>query len=178
MALPVGVGHGLPPEFAHLAAAAAAAAAPNGGGHGSGRRGFRRGYDANGGPGALPSADDFSIDSLVALVGGTPASQPITDAVYQALFQLDGRSCALLLKDLSKAGMQFRATELFDWIRALDEGHPLQSLLDVYSYTAMISLCITEHDVDRALKLAGEMKSKGIERNVHTYTALMNVCIK
>lgn len=48
-----------------------------------------------------------------------------------------------------------RATELFDWIRALDEGHPLQSLLDVYSYTAMISLCITEHDVDRALKVGG-----------------------
>lgn len=46
-----------------------------------------------------------------------------------------------------------RATELFDWIRALEDGHPLQTLLDVYSYTAMISLCITEHDVDRALKV-------------------------
>lgn len=28
------------------------------------------------------------------------------------------------------------------------------------------------------LQLAAEMKAKGIERNVHTYTALMNVCIK
>lgn len=46
-----------------------------------------------------------------------------------------------------------RATELFDWIRALEDSHPLQTLLDVYSYTAMISLCITEHDVDRALKV-------------------------
>ncbi|KAI7837283.1 hypothetical protein COHA_008897 [Chlorella ohadii] len=126
-----------------------------------------------GGPG-----DELSIDSLVALVGAIPASQPISDTVYQALFQLDGRACALLLKELSKAGLQFRATELFDWIRALEDSHPLQTLLDVYSYTAMISLCITEHDVDRALKLAGEMKAKGIERNVHTYTALMNVCIK
>jgi hypothetical protein len=35
----------------------------------------------------------------------------------------------------------------------LEEGHPLQCLLDVYSYTAMISLCITEHDVDRALQV-------------------------
>ncbi|KAL4442119.1 hypothetical protein ABPG77_011380 [Micractinium sp. CCAP 211/92] len=142
----------------------------------SGRRGSRRGYDGGGGLGGPP--DELSIDSLVALVGAIPASQPISDTVYQALFQLDGRACALLLKDLSKAGLQFRATELFDWIRALDDGHPLQSLLDVYSYTAMISLCITEHDVDRALKLAAEMKAKGIERNVHTYTALMNVCIK
>lgn len=41
-------------------------------------------------------------------MGATPASQPIGDAVYQALFQLDGRACALLLKDLSKAGLQFR----------------------------------------------------------------------
>lgn len=44
--------------------------------------------------------------------------------------------------------------ELFDWVRALDEGHPLQSLLDVYPYTAMISLCINEHDVERALKVS------------------------
>ena len=28
------------------------------------------------------------------------------------------------------------------------------------------------------LQLAAEMKARGIERNVHTYTALMNVCIK
>ena len=166
MSLPHGAGHtGLPPEFAHLAAAAAAAphayrgapglpvngfvpAAPlpphsmgwggqaipeNGsfkapwfgksrgrggpaGGRGrgrgaapgcngsSGRRGGRR-YDGNGLGGG---GDELSIDSLVALVGATPASQPIGDAVYQALFQLDGRACALLLKDLSKAGLQFR----------------------------------------------------------------------
>ena len=189
--------------------------APGAGPGGAVRRGgYRR--DGAGGLGGPP--DELSIDSLVALVAATPAQQPIGEAVYQALFQLDGRACALLLKDLSKAGLQFRrvprraagrclaparwllparrpppqspprapaiasphtpsprrrpprrrATELFDWIRALDGGHPLQALLDVYSYTAMISLCITEHDVDRALKLAGEMKAKGIERNVHT----------
>jgi pentatricopeptide repeat domain-containing protein 1 len=75
---------------------------------GSGRRGFRRGYDSSNGGNGLTPHDGLSIDGLVALVGGIPASQPITDTVYQALFQLDGRSCALLLKDLSKAGMQFR----------------------------------------------------------------------
>jgi pentatricopeptide repeat protein len=32
--------------------------------------------------------------------------------------------------------------------------------------------------VDRALQLLGQMKAEGVERNVHTYSALMNVCIK
>lgn len=77
-----------------------------GAGPSSGRRGSRRGYDGSGGLGGPP--DELSIDSLVALVGAIPASQPISDTVYQALFQLDGRACALLLKDLSKAGLQFR----------------------------------------------------------------------
>ncbi len=33
-------------------------------------------------------------------------------------------------------------------------------------------------DVDRAMELVEDMRLRGIERNVHTYTALMNVCIK
>ena len=33
-------------------------------------------------------------------------------------------------------------------------------------------------DVDRAMDLAKEMRVRNVERNVHTYTALMNVCIK
>jgi len=31
---------------------------------------------------------------------------------------------------------------------------------------------------ERALQLVAEMRERGVERNVHTYTALMNVCIK
>ena len=54
----------------------------------------------------------------------------------------------------------------------------VQALLDVYTYTAVISMCIYQQDVERALGLAREMRARGIERNVHTYTALMNVCIK
>ena len=54
----------------------------------------------------------------------------------------------------------------------------MQALLDVYTYTAVISMCIYQQDVERALGLAREMRVRGIERNVHTYTALMNVCIK
>ncbi len=39
-------------------------------------------------------------------------------------------------------------------------------------------MCIYQQAVDRAIKLAREMADRGVERNVHTYTALMNVCIK
>ena len=124
------------------------------------------------------STDDISVETLIDLMRQVPNSEPLPDTIYRALFRLEGRSCALLLKELSRTGMHRRAAELFDWVRALDDGHPLQSLLDVYSYTAGISLCISTQDVDRALCLANEMKSRGIGRNVHTYTALMNVCIK
>ena len=33
-------------------------------------------------------------------------------------------------------------------------------------------------DVDRALELIEDMRTRHIPRNVHTFTALMNVCIK
>ena len=79
-----------------------------GGGPATGRRSYRRSDGANGGSGLGAGGEDVSIESLVAQVGSIPSSHPITDAVYQALFQLDGRACAMLLKDLSKAGMQFR----------------------------------------------------------------------
>lgn len=121
---------------------------------------------------------DVSVDSIVKIVGAVPANQPLGEHSFRSLFQLEGRSCAVLLKELSRVGLHKRAAELFDWVRALPPAHPLQSLLDVFSYTAAISLCITSHDVNRALTLAAEMSRRGIERNVHTYTALMNVCIK
>ncbi|KAK9863594.1 hypothetical protein WJX84_010192 [Apatococcus fuscideae] len=120
----------------------------------------------------------MSVEDLVALIQNLNAKQRIPDAAFHALFHFDSRATALLLKDLSKAGSGARATELFEWLRGLDPGHPLQALLDVYTYTAVISMCIYQQDVERALGLAREMRVRGIERNVHTYTALMNVCIK
>ncbi len=69
-------------------------------------------------------------------------SSAIPESVYQALFHFDSRATSLLLKDLSKAGLGYRAVEMFDWLRALDASHPLRHLCDVYTYTAMISLCI------------------------------------
>lgn len=120
----------------------------------------------------------MTIEELVQFLQGLSRSQPIPDSAYQALFHYDSRATASLLKELSKAGLTSRAAELFDWLRKLEPGHPLHSLCDVYTYTAMISMCIYQQAVDRAIKLAHEMADRGVERNVHTYTALMNVCIK
>ena len=46
------------------------------------------------------------------------------------------------------------------------------------SYTTMISQCGTQQQLRRALELVAEMRSRGVQCNVHTYSALMNVCIK
>ena len=46
------------------------------------------------------------------------------------------------------------------------------------TYTTMISQCGTQQQLRRALELVAEMRSRGIQCNVHTYSALMNVCIK
>lgn len=62
--------------------------------------------------------------------------------VLQALCNFESRATSLLLKDLSKAGAGHRAVELFDWLRSLEEGNPLRSLCDVYTFTAMIAQCI------------------------------------
>lgn len=42
----------------------------------------------------------------------------------------------------------------------------------------MISQCGSHQQLRRALELVAEMRSRGIDCNVHTYSALMNVCIK
>jgi pentatricopeptide repeat protein len=38
--------------------------------------------------------------------------------------------------------------------------------------------CGSQQQLRRALELVAEMRSRGIQCNVHTYSALMNVCIK
>ena len=143
------------------------------------QRGPRRNWNGNFDDNSPPDeGDDSSIEAIIQSIQKVPRGSPIPDSVYQSLFRLEGRSCALLLKELSKVGLSRRAVEIFDWLRKLGIGHPLRNLLDVFSYTASISLCIPDHNVDRAVALAAEMRSAGVERNVHTYTALMNVCIK
>lgn len=52
------------------------------------------------------------------------------------------------------------------------------ALCDVYTYTTLISQCGSHQQLRKALELVAEMRSRGIACNVHTYSALMNVCIK
>lgn len=71
-----------------------------------------------------------------------------------------------------------RASELFDWLRGLPDNHELSHLCDVYTYTTIISQCGSHQQLRKALELVAEMRGRGIMCNVHTYSALMNVCIK
>ncbi len=108
-----------------------------------GRRGARR-AGPNGSNVATRSALDsqyggygidqqgMSIDEVVHLVQNLSPKQRIPDAAFSALFHFDSRATALLLKELSKAGMGARASELFQWLRALEPGHPLQVILAAF----------------------------------------------
>eukprot|EP01025_Chloroclados_australasicus_P061564 TRINITY_DN8097_c0_g1_i1.p1 TRINITY_DN8097_c0_g1~~TRINITY_DN8097_c0_g1_i1.p1 ORF type:complete len:840 (-),score=97.69 TRINITY_DN8097_c0_g1_i1:6025-8289(-) len=74
--------------------------------------------------------------------------------------------------------MVYRAVDIFEYLRRFPEGEAAYGLLDVYSYTAAISLCVNKKELERALELFQEMNNRRVDKNVHTYTALMNVCIK
>ena len=100
---------------------------------------------------ARPLEDAMTIEELVAFIQKLPKRDALPEAVYSALYHLDSRAVALVLKDLSKLGMEKRAVELFDYLRRLGERHALRVLCDVYTFTAMISLCIYQQDVDRAM---------------------------
>lgn len=152
------------------------------GGRGGGGAGWGQPYALAAGPGVVPGRvpidKAMTFEEMVSLIQKLPAREPIPDAIHQALAGHDSRAVALLLKDLSRVGRDKRAVELFDWLRGQDDRSPLRALCDVFTYTAMVSMCIYQQDVDRAMELVEDMRLRGIERNVHTYTALMNVCIK
>ena len=42
----------------------------------------------------------------------------------------------------------------------------------------MISLCGQRQELEKALHLVADMRRRGITPNIHTYTALINTCIK
>jgi pentatricopeptide repeat domain-containing protein 1 len=98
--------------------------------------------------------------------------------IQAGLFYLDSSALAALLKELAKQGHAKRGVEIFDYLRALEPSHELSRLCDLYTYTTMISQCGSHQQLRRALKLVAEMRSKGIACNVHTYSAIMNVCVK
>jgi pentatricopeptide repeat domain-containing protein 1 len=151
---------------------------PNGQGRHPGARNFSR-YRSGNLDGSSDAGSDASIDTAIRMISETPQANRIGNDVYDIIKSTDSRAVASLLKELSRMGLTSRAEEVFDTLRSMD---PIESanigLLDVFTYTAAISLCISSHNVDRALHLAAEMQKKKIHCNVHTYTALMNVCIK
>lgn len=60
--------------------------------------------------------------------------------------------------------------QIFDFLRGLPADNQLSQLCDVFTYTAMVSLCVDQQELSRAFELVGEMKQRNVERNVHTYT--------
>ena len=107
-----------------------------------------------------------------------PAEASAVKAVAPGLYFLDSGALAALLKELNKSGHARRAAELFDWLRGVGEGHDLYGLANTMTYTTMISQCGSQQQLRRALELVAEMRGRGVQCNVHTYSALMNVCIK
>lgn len=60
--------------------------------------------------------------------------------------------------------------QVFDHLRALPLDNSLAQLCDVFTYTAMVSLCVDNQELSRAFELVTEMKQRNVECNVHTYT--------
>lgn len=66
-----------------------------------------------------------------------------------------------------------QAHDLFTAVRSLGRGHACARLIDVYTYTTIISQCESADAIERAFDLVHSMQADGIEPNVHTYSALM-----
>ena len=90
----------------------------------------------------------MSVEELVTLIQNLSPKERIPDAAFQALFHFDSRATALLLKDLSKASMGARASELFEWLRGLDLSHPLQV------HAVVSTLCLKCQDIQPVEPLA------------------------
>lgn len=154
-----------------------------GGAGGGDGRGWRGGHGGRGRSGTdrYPAGghSDALVHQIYVSIRQQPRGQAPQDIVADRLAALDGRGLAMLLKQLANNGLTAQAWELFDWLRSLEPRHELTRLLDVFSYTAMISQCSSNRrDMEVALALSREMPDRGVSRNVHTFSALMNVCIK
>ncbi|KFM28045.1 Pentatricopeptide repeat-containing protein, chloroplastic [Auxenochlorella protothecoides] len=121
---------------------------------------------------------EVTVDELVRAVKRLGPKQGVMEGVEAGLACLDSRAVAALLKELAKAGAGHRATELFDALRALPPGAPLARLADLYTYTTAVSQCGAGQQLRRALELVAEMRARRVACNIHTYSALMGVCVK
>lgn len=120
----------------------------------------------------------MSVEELVRMCSSLPPDANAVAAVSPALAYLDSRAMAAFMKELAKTQQLSKAMELFDWLKSLPPDHELYNLCDVYTFTTAISLMGPSQQLRRALELVGEMRARGLQCNVHTYSALMNVCIK
>ena len=121
---------------------------------------------------------DTTVEQLVDMVMALPPDASAVAVVHQGLYGLDPGALAALLKELNRNRQWRRSQEIFDWLRQLNPSHPLYPLCTTMTYTTMISQCGPQQALRRALELVAEMRGRGIQCNVHTYSALMNVCIK
>lgn len=104
---------------------------------------------------------DAAVEEFVWSVKKTPVSEMLNkQMVEEGLQNLDSRGLAALLKDLAKGRYSKRAREVFDYLRSLPADNPLAGLCDVFTYTAMVSLCVDQQELTRALELVQEMKQR------------------
>ena len=112
------------------------------------------------------------MDQARAFIVNLGRGQPCFPALERLLVGFTASALAALLKELAGLGHTDRAYEIFRYLHSLGRYHSFSHLLDVYTFTTIISQC---ESVERALQLIGMMEDGGIHCNVHTYSALMKV---
>ncbi len=72
----------------------------------------------------------------------------MTGIAASSISGLDSRAVAALLKELAKTGNVHRAQEFFDYVLGLGDQHEAARLCDVFTYTAAISICNNDQQVN------------------------------
>ncbi|KDD71730.1 hypothetical protein H632_c4494p0, partial [Helicosporidium sp. ATCC 50920] len=103
-----------------------------------------------------------------------PPAAPVTQLLdASTLRALDARAAAALLKSLHRHGARSRSQELFAAMRSAPPASPLGALAELYTYTTALSQCAS---AAQAQALFREMVARGVEPNVHAFSALLGVC--
>lgn len=134
----------------------------------AGRGRGRRGMGWHGG--RSEDGSSAAVDALASAIRKTHPSSALSEPMLrEGLSRIDSRGLSALLKELARGHQAARGSELFQWLQSLPPGDDLSRLCDVFTYTAMISLCTEPHQLQRAFNLVEEMRHKRIVLNVHTY---------
>jgi hypothetical protein len=95
-----------------------------------------RGFSRRGGGGGE------AVNVLVRKVQAVQAGTSLPQEIFRTIGELSSRDVASLMTDLRKRGARERAREISQWIRGIPQGHAVEHLCDVMTYTAMIAACI------------------------------------